>query len=209
MTLLYNSADPEDAQILSWTQLPVMLFVFTFGFAMLILFFWIVLIISEGHSYDDPIHLLPKLISQFHLNRLHFPVMFFLLLIPMIFGMVTFSLIKDGLDLRANGVKVIGHVTVSREQTTTSLSDNRTSIGTYMWISFKDASGKEYTIRRSLARPFTHLKPGEAVEVIYPANRPDTAVVNVWDELFLAPLFIGFIVVAFLYLPWMYYRARN
>ncbi|PWA05898.1 hypothetical protein [Flavobacterium psychrotolerans] len=110
------------------------------------------------------------------------------------------SLLKEGLDLCAHGIKVIGHV--DEEDDTFGALEVYNKKGNHVYVTFEDKTGATISIKRALTRPYTSLKPGEAVEVIYPLNKPHSAVVNVWDEIFLVPAFFGFFTLMMFIVLW-------
>ena len=67
-------------------------------------------------------------------------------------------------------------------------------------IAYRDTSGEEHIIRRTLAKPVSRLVTGDEVEVLYPARHPARGVVNTWDEFYLMPMFFGLLTIAFLVL---------
>jgi hypothetical protein len=201
VTLVYNKSNPQDNQILSWTQLPLIPAGVVFGFALLILAIWISCILAEGdHTYDDPLGLLPWMISHFQLNPVRFPILFILsLAIPTcIIG--TYALAKEGIDLRAHGIKVIGHV--DEQDDTFGALEIYNKKGGIVYVTFEDKTGATISIKTALHGPYSRMKPGEAVEIIYPVNKPQSAVLNVWSEIFLLPVIFGFFVLMLFFILW-------
>ena len=197
VSLVYSPANPKRTQILSWTELPLIPAGFVLLFFIFALFIWISLILIKGdHSFDDPLGLLPWMISHFHLNPVRFPLIFILsLALPgSIIG--TYVLTKEGLNLRAHGIRVIGHVQ-GRDDTFGALEYFNIKGGA-VFVTFQDKDGETIDIKTSLRRQYTLLKPGEAVEIIYPVNKPHSAKLNTWSEIFLPPAIFGFFVVLFL-----------
>ena len=80
----------------------------------------------------------------------------------------------------------------------TQLYDGSSGTGVFPTIAYQDGEGTEYTIRGSLVRPLSRLKPGMAVGVIYPVGYPNQGVLNTWYELFPVPFFFGAMLLAFL-----------
>ncbi len=201
VTLVYNESNPQDNQILSWTQLPLIPAGLVFGFALLILAIWICCILAEGdHTFDDPLGLLPWMISHFQLNPVRFPILFILsLAIPTcIIG--TYILTKEGIDLRAHGIKVIGHV--DEQDDTFGPLEIYNKKGRIVYVTFEDKTGATISVKTSLHRPYSSLEPGEAVEIIYTVNKPQSAVLNVWSEIFLLPVIFGLFTLMFLFVLW-------
>lgn len=201
VTLVYNRSNPQDNQILSWTQLPLIPAGVVFGFALLILAIWISCILGEGdHTFDDPLGLLPWMISHFQLNPVRFPILFILSLVIPTCIIGTYTLTKDGIDLRAHGIKVIGHV--DEQDDTFGALEIYNKKGGIVYVTFEDKTGATISIKTALHRPYSRLKPGDTVEVIYPVNKPDSAVVNVWHEIFLVPAFFGFFTLMMFIVLW-------
>ena len=144
--------------------------------------------------------LLPWMISHFQLNPVRFPILFILsLAIPScIIG--TYALAKEGIDLRAHGIKVIGHV--DEQDDTFGALEIYNKKGGIVYVTFEDKTGATIRIKTALHSPYSSLKPGEAVEIIYPVNKPQSAVLNVWSEIFLLPVIFGLFVLMFLFILW-------
>lgn len=196
VTVLYNPSDPSDAHLFMLNEYRGIGFVL--GFIAFVIFLWTsVIVISGGSTFEDPFHLLPKLIAHFHLNPIRFPVLFILSLAIPVCAFGTYWTYQSAADLRANGIKTIGHV-IGSEWDSSTISDGSKATGLFPMITFEDASGASHTIRRSLAKPLSRLEAGEEVEVIYLRGNPDSGVVNTWDEFWPAPLFFGFMFIAFL-----------
>ncbi len=196
----YSPSNPKNTQFLLGQEFPLVPAGFVLGFAFIIILMWISGILVTGDSsMDDPLHLLPAVISHFKLNPIRFPALFILsLAIPAcIVGAYWTS--QTAIDLRTNGTRTVGQVTGS-EWNSSRLSDGSLANGLFPMIVFNDASGISHTIRRSLAKPLSRLKAGDKVEVIYLANHPNQGVVNTWDEFWPAPLFFGLMGIAFLVL---------
>lgn len=199
--LVYDKSNPKDTQILSWEELPIIPAGAFFGFALLTLMIWISFILVDGnHTYDDPLGLLPWMISHFHLNPVRFPLLFILSLALPGCIMATYVLTKEGIDLRAHGIKVIGHV--DEQNDTFGALEIYNKKGGIVYVTFEDKTGATISIKTSLHRPYSRLKPGDTVEVIYPVNKPHSAVVNVWHEIFLVPAFFGFFTLMMFIVLW-------
>ncbi|MCX6286640.1 MAG: DUF3592 domain-containing protein [Bacteroidetes bacterium] len=198
VTVAYSPSNPRNAQLLLWSDFPLVPAGFVLGFIAIILLIWVSGILISGNSkMDDPFHLLPALISHFRLNPVRFPALFILSIAIPACGLGTYLTLKTAIGLRSEGIRATGHV-VGSQRVTSSLSDGSTGSGVFPMITFKDASGAPHIIRRSLAKPLSRLKPGDEVEVIYPARHPEQGVVNTWDEFWPPPLFFGFMMLAFI-----------
>jgi hypothetical protein len=190
---------PRDAQLLLLREFGMAGFVL--GLTGFVLLTWIAFIlVSQDAAYADPFKLLPAVISRFRLNPFRFPAL--LVLSGAIFtcGLGTYVSSKRVLDLRSNGIKAVGHVIGTRQESARLSDGTLTASGEFPMITYMDSSGTANTIRGSLARPLSRLKAGDVVEVIYLARRPDKGILNTWHELYLAPLFFGFMLLAFLVL---------
>ena len=177
-----------------------MFWAFVLGFIAFVIFLWTAVIVSSGVStFNDPFHLLPRLIAHFHLSPVRFPILFILSIVIPACGIGTYWTYQSATNLRETGIKTIGHVTGS-EWNSTRFNDGSTGSGLFPMITFEDASGTSHTIRRSLARPLSRLKAGETVEVIYPTGQPDMGVVNTWDEFWPPTIFFGLMFIAFIVL---------
>ncbi len=199
--VVYRSTHLKDTQIVSWTELPLIPAGLFFGFFLFTLMIWISFILIDGnHTYDDPLGLLPWMISHFQLNPVRFPILFILsLAIPScILG--TYILTKEGIDLRANGIKVIGHV--DEQDDTFGAIEIYNKKGGIVYVTFEDETGFTVSIKTALHRPYSRLKPGEAVEIIYPVNKPQSAILNVWSEIFLLPVIFGLFTLMLLFVLW-------
>ena len=198
VTVLYNPSDPSDAHLVMLNEYRGVVFVL--GFIAFVIFLWTAVIVSSGVStFDDPFHLLPKLIAHFHLSPARFPILFILSFAIPACGIGTYWTYQSTINLRANGIKTVGHV-IGSEWNSSTLNDGSKATGLFPMVTFEDASGTSHTIRRSLAKPLSRLKAGEEVEVIYPAGQPDQGVVNTWDEFWPPTLFFGFMFIAFILL---------
>ena len=186
----YDQLNPEDCQILRWKESPLIGVVALFGFIAVILMMQIVGIsMSEDGSLDDPFHLLPKVIANF--KTLPYLITGgILVLIIFVCIAATFNLSNTTRVLVSTGLKARGIVNDMTDETS-SLASGGTGSGTFAYIKFKDVKNAEYTIRYSVAKPFSGLEIGDAVEVIYPAEYPDSAVVNNWMELYFPQYFFG------------------
>jgi ribosomal 50S subunit-recycling heat shock protein len=198
VTVAYSRSNPRDAQLLLLKDFPLGPAGFVLGFIAVILLMWISgILISGDPGLVDPFHLLPAVISHFRLNPFRFPALFILSFAIPACGLGTYLTYMRAHDLRSNGIKAVGHV-IGLEKNSSTLSDGSTASGVFPMITFEDAAGAPQTIRRSLAKPLSRLKPGDTVEVIYLAHQPNKGVVNTWDELWPPPLFFGFMMLAFL-----------
>lgn len=197
----YSESNPRDAQFLILKEFPLGITGFMLGFTAFVLFIWIsCILISKDPAYGDPFHILNKVIARFRLTPYRFPIFFLLSVVIPLCGLASYMLYKQAFDLRSNGIRVVGKIIGSEELETSTLSDNSTVSGRVSMIEYKDASGAPHKIRRSLTTALSHLKTGDMVEVIYPAGQPNKGIVNTWDELYLVPLFFGFMALAFLIL---------
>jgi len=171
------------------------------GFTGFVLLIWIsCILLLQDPAYGDPFHVLPAVISHFRLNPFRFPVLFVLSAAILTCGPATYVLSKHALDLRSNGIKAVGHV-IGFTQERLGVSPGVLRVGgVFPMIAYKDASHTAYTIRGSLATPLSRLKTGDAVEVIYLAGHPNKGIPYTWHELYLAPLFFGSMLLAFLVL---------
>lgn len=155
------------------------------------------ILISNDATLDDPFHVLTRLIALFRLNPVRFPLLFLLSVVIPSCGVAAYVLAKHALDLHSNGIRVVGHV-LGYQGENSRLHDGSMASGVFPMIAFKDATGTEYTIRGSTARPLSRLKTGDVVEIIYLAHHPQEGILNTWYELYLVPLFFGLMTLAFL-----------
>lgn len=200
VTVAYKPSQPQDAQLLLLREFPFVPAGFVLGFTGFVLLIWIsFILVSDDAAYGDPFKLLTTVISHFRLNPVRFPLFFLLAVVIPLCGLGTYVTSKHALDLRSNGIKAVGHV-IGSQRESSRLSDGSTASGKFPIIEYKDASGTAYTIRSSTVTWLSRLKTGDVVEVIYLARHPDKGIVNTWDELYLAPLFFGFMGLAFLVL---------
>jgi len=198
VTVLYNPSNPSDAHLVMLNEYRGVVVVL--GFIAFVIFLWTAVIVGSGVStFDDPFHLLPKLIAHFHLSPVRFPILFILSFAIPACGIGTYWTYQSATNLRDNGIKTVGHVTGS-EWNSSTMSDGSKATGLFPMITFEDASGASHTIRRSLAKPLSRLKAGETVEVIYLTGQPDLGVVNTWDEFWPPTLFFGLMFIAFIIL---------
>lgn len=205
-SVVYSPTNLKGAQILSWTELPLIPAGTFFAFFIFTLLIWISWILIDGTgNFNDPLGLLPKLIAHFHLNPARFPIFFILSLALPCCVISSYVLTKQGLDLHAHGIKAVGHV-LADDDNFAGLEylnkKNGKSDSGRVYVTFEGSKGETVTILRSLRRPLCRLQAGEAVQVIYPANRSQAAVVDTWDEIFFAPTVWGFFVVMFLIVLW-------
>jgi hypothetical protein len=157
---------------------------------------WIGCILIDPAFPGDPFHLLPAVIAHFRLTP-RFALFSVLSLGIPACGLGTYVFSIHALDLRANGIKAIGHV-IGFQRESSRLNDGSRANGVFPMITYEDASGTAHTIRRSLAKPLSRLQSGDVVEIIYLARHPDQGVVNTWDELYFVPLILGSFTFAFL-----------
>ena len=113
---------------------------------------------------------------------------------------------KNLRDLPDNGIRVMGTVTGNDPESLPSI-DGRIANGHYPIISYTDLAGVHHAIKRAFVSPISRLKQGDAVEVIYPKDKPEEGIVNSWDERCLTiymtmMLFFGFMFISFLFLEW-------
>lgn len=113
--LVYDPASPSNAELLVWRELgPV---AFLVGFIIIILMMWLSgILISGDHDLDDPLRILPAVISQFQLGPVRLPLFFILsLVIPACF-VGAYVATRQAIDLH-NGITVPGYVTGSVRHT--------------------------------------------------------------------------------------------
>lgn len=202
VNLAYNPSNPKDAQILLWREFPVGPSGAILGFAIIFLLMWISSILISGDSkLDDPFHLLPLLIAHLKLNPFRFPIFFLLTIVIPVCCWGAYSLTSSAINLKTYGIKTVGQV-VSYQEIVSKTNDGSTVSGVFPMITYKDVSGTSHTIKRSLAKPLSRLKPGDLVSVIYPAEHPEKGIVNTWDEFWPGSIFFGFVSIAFL---WLFY----
>jgi len=198
--VIYSKSNPKNAQFLLWREFPLMPAAVLLGFVILIIMMWIAgILITGDSSIDDPLHLLPGVISHFHMNPVRFPVLLILFFAIPTCIMGTYWTYKSSTDLLSKGIKVVGYVT-GYERVYSKSNDGTRGSGVFPMIVYKDTSGTSHIIRRSLAKPLSRLKAGDSTEVIYLADKPDLGRVKTWDEFWPAPLFFGFCMIAFLVL---------
>ena len=201
--IAYSPSNPKNAQLLLWREFPIVPSGAILGFAIIFLLMWISGILISGDSkLDDPFHLLPMLIARLKLNPFRFPVYFLLTLVIPVCIWSTYSLTSSAINLRTNGIKTVGQV-VSLQEITSRTTNGSVASGIFPMISYKDVSGTSHIIKRSLAKPLSRLKPGDLVPIIYLAEHPDKGHVNTWDEFWPAPIFFGFVSIAFLWLLYL------
>ena len=157
------------------------------------------ILISDDPTLDDPLHLLPIVISHLHLNPVRYIVLFVLFFAIPACMAGTYWTSQRAIDMLTNGIKTVGYVT-GTERVYSKSSDGKTGSGVFPMITFKDASGTEHNIHGSTAKPLSRLKTGDEVEVIYLASSPNRGVVNTWYEFWIPPMFFGFMSVALLVL---------
>jgi len=113
-----------------------------------------------------------------------------------------YSLTSSALNLHNNGIKTVGQV-ISLQEITSRTNNGSVANEIFPMISYKDVSGTSHIIKRALAKPLSRLKPGDLVPIIYLAEHPDKGHVNTWDEFWPAPIFFGFVSIAFLWLLYL------
>jgi hypothetical protein len=200
----YDPIDPSDFQIMRWQESPVVLVIVLFGFMAFLLLFQMIGIAGGGDStFDDPFHILPKVVANFK-SLPYLALGGFVVLLIMVCGATTYSISKQAYVLVNTGVRAKGVVIFAQENTRVSLNGKQTT--SYPMIQFKDKDNVEHVIKRSLASPYSRLEIGDEVDVIYPAKYPDSAVVYTWDELYLIPLVFGLFGLAFLLLAFFFIR---
>ena len=148
--------------------------------------------------FDDPFHLLSRIISHFRMNPFRFPILLILSIVIPACGLGTYFNSLHALELKSKGIRVIGHV-IDFQKNRSHVRNGVTVHGVFPMIAYEDVSGESHTIHRSLAKPLSRLKIGDNVEVIYLPNHTNEGIVNTWDELWLLPLFLGFMTIAFFF----------
>jgi hypothetical protein len=146
---------------------------------------------------DAPFHIISSIIFHFNISPWRFPIYFILSVVIFACAVGTYALSQTAIGFKLHGTKVMGYVSDE------SFSSSRTSSGSvsggrFVYVTYLDDKGSSYTIKRSLAKPYTRLKVGDAVEVIYPTTQPNLGVVNTWDELYLPLTFFALFLVAFI-----------
>ena len=200
INVAYNRSNPKNAQLLLWREFPLGPAGLLLGFAIVLIMMWMGgILISDDPKLDDPFHLLPNVIAHFHLNPVRFPVLFILFFAIPSCVVGTYWTSQRAIDMLTNGIKAVGYVT-GTERVYSKSNDGTTGSGVFPMITFKDASGTEYNIHGSTAKPLSRLKTGDKVEVIYLANSPNRGVVNTWYEFWIPPMFFGFMAGAMLVL---------
>ena len=198
VTVAYRASYPTDAHLLLLREFEA--FITLSGFTAFFILIWIsVILISSDPSFGDPFRFLPSAINHFRLNPTRFPILFLLSVVIPCCGIATYMLSKNMIDLRTNGIKVEGYVTDFRSKGSMLTSGLRVS-GQFPMIKYKDLSGQEHTIRGALVRTLSTLEPGDKVEIIYLALHPDRGLLNRWYEIYIAPIFFGSMMFAFLVL---------
>ena len=196
----YDKSNPKNAQLLLWGEFPLVPAGFLLGFAVAIILMWMGgILISDDPKLDDPFHLLPNVIAHLHLNPVRYIVLFVLFFAIPACVVGTYWTSQRAIDMLTNGIKTVGYVT-GTERVYSKSNDGTVGSGVFPMITFKDASGTEYNIHGSTAKPLSRLKTGDKVEVIYLANNPNRGVVNTWYEFWIPPTFFGFMVGAMLVL---------
>lgn len=193
----YSRSDPRNAQFLLLAEFPFGPAGVVLGFIVFIVLIWISCILLDP-VFNDPFHLLSRIISHFRLNPFRFPILLILSIVIPACGLGTYLWSIHAFELRSKGIMVIGHV-IDFQNDRSHVRNGVTVHGVFPMIAYDDASGESHTIRRKLAKPLSRLKIGDAVEVIYLPNQTNEGIVNTWDEIWLLPLFLGFMTIAFLF----------
>ncbi|MFA6128519.1 MAG: DUF3592 domain-containing protein, partial [Bacteroidales bacterium] len=195
----YSKSNPENAQLLILKEFPLVPAGLLLGFASVIILIWIAAILISGDSsMDDPLHLLPSLIAHFHLNQVRFPMLFILSIVIPVSVLGTYMTTHSAVNILHNGIRTIGYVT-GTEWVETENNEGPPSSAEFPTITYKDKTGNSYNIHGSTTKPFSRLKTGDQVEVIYLEDNPKEGVVNKWSEFWIPPLFFGFVMVALLF----------
>ncbi len=196
VTVMYNPADPADAELLLWREF--IMAGILLGFIIFVLLIWLTgMIMDPSDAPDDPLHILSRIVAHFRLSPLGFPMYFILTGAILSSGLGAYFNFKSSFDLRANGVKVAGLVTGTASAAARSQGGNLTTSGKFAIISYMDSSGNKYNTRRSAVNFLAGLHEGDTVEVIYPPAHPAWGVVNTWDEIYFLPTFFAFMFVGF------------
>jgi hypothetical protein len=203
LKIAYSKSNPKDAQLLILREFPLGPAGFLLGFAVILILMWIAGILISGDSkWDDPFHLLPALISHFHLNPFRFPMILILSMVIPACMLGTWQTSKRAINLLTNGIKTAGYV-IGSERVYSESNDGTVGSGVFPVITYKDESGKSYNIHGSSAKVLSRLNPGDQVEVIYPADSPNRGVLNKWSEFWIPPIFFGFMTAALLVLAFL------
>lgn len=196
--LAYDRSNPEDAQLLMWREFipgAVML-----GFLTFVVLLWMSAVMLTGdRRLDDALHILPAIVARLRLNPVRFPLFFVLACVIPTCVLGTYVTSRRAIDLHVAGLRTTGWV-VGLQWTSTRTNDRTLARGDFAMIAYRDKSGEEHIIRRTLAKPVSRLVTGDEVEVLYPARHPARGVVNTWDEFYLMPMFFGLLTIAFLVL---------
>lgn len=78
---------------------------------------------------------------------------------------------RRAIDLHVAGLRTMGRV-VGLQWTSTRTNDRTLALGDFAMIAYRDTSGEEHIIRRTLAKPVSRLVTGDEVEVLFPARHP-------------------------------------
>ena len=193
LTVFYNPSQPSNAQLIQWREFIgsgiLALFV------ILTLCLWISgMLIAPSLKIGDPFNILSSIIYNCNLSPWRFPIYFMLPLVIFSCAVGTYALSKTIVELKMHGTKVVGYVS-DEGYSSGRTSSSSVSGADYVYVTYQDTKGNEYTIKRSLAKPYTRLKVGDSVEVVYPNAKPFLGVVNTWDEIYLQPtVFAGFLI---------------
>jgi len=197
VTLLYNPANPADAQLLMWREFTIVGFLLIFILVVLLL--WISgLLVDPTAGLDDPLHVLSSIIILFKLTPWRLPLFFLLFCAIFSTGLGAYVNFKSSLELRADGIRVAGRVTETKWAGKRGQNGAFYTNAAFAMISYMDLSRTTYSTRRSLAKPLSRLQKGDVVEVIYPPGNPAMGIVNTWDELFALPSFFAFMFFVFI-----------
>ena len=193
--LFYDIRNPKDAQLLMWREFYIIGFLI--GFIAFIVLLWIsCFLIAPQSGFDDPLNILSSVIGFYHSDPWRIPLYFILFCTIFFTGSGTYITLKNGISLRTNGIKVIGLVEDTQWSEKRIESDNEYEPAEFVMISY-NVAGKTYTVPRSVTKPFTQLQKGDSVELIYPLNQPNLAVVNTWDEVYLVSFVLSLFFIAF------------
>jgi hypothetical protein len=195
VTVFFRASDPEYAQLLLLKEF-LSSAVFLGITAFLVLFWMVAIMMSGDRGFGDPLGLIPRLVDHAQLNPVRFPQLFILALVVSGCAIAANSLYRDAVELRTQGIHVVGHVTDFGSRGS-RLASGVSANGWFPMIEYEDTSGSTRTIRRSLAWPLTRLHTGDAVGVIYLARRPEKGIVDCWDELYLPAVVFGLFMLAF------------
>jgi hypothetical protein len=194
----YSPSNPKNAQFLTWKEFPLIPAGMVLVLVLFILLVWIaVILISNDPTLGDPFNILNTVIKDFQINPFRFPFIFLMSLVIPSCLLGTYLVSKDAVDFRTNGLKVTG-VVIGSELQSPRMNDGSRGSGVFPMITYKDPTGTQHTIRRSLAKPLSQLRIGDRVEIIFLSRHPGRGIVNTWDELYFAPIIWGIFLLGFL-----------